>query len=145
MTSIQIHKNGTPITSFTIPVGQGVFTWHFADGYMLTATPLIYGATYTTTPDQGLTAAAVDRMTQALVQWADELLKGVQEDRDFWRQRALALETEVPPPGCGPRMPYSGNSSATMSVIPPKSSSAWPTRPLGSVRRNFSLAPKARV
>jgi hypothetical protein len=39
-------------------------------------------------------------------------------------------------------MPYSGNSSHSISVVPPKSSSAWPMRPLGSVSLNFSVAPK---
>ena len=43
----------------------------------------------------------------------------------------------------GPLKLYSGNSSANITVVPPKSSSACPMRPLGSVSRNFSRAPNA--
>ena len=51
--------------------------------------------------------------------------------------------TGEPPSDCGPRMPMSGNSSASMRVESPILISAWPILPLGSARRDQSVAPNA--
>ena len=48
-------------------------------------------------------------------------------------------------PSFGPVMPSSGNSSDNISVVPLKSTSAWPIRPEGSVSRIFSRAPNVFV
>ena len=45
----------------------------------------------------------------------------------------------------GAVMPYSGNSSESISVFGPKASSTCPMRPLGSTRRNFSSTPNAAL
>ena len=53
------------------------------------------------------------------------------------------MQLVVAPTVSGPARPNSGYSSDSIRVTPPKSSSAWPTRPPGSTSRNFSFAPNA--
>ena len=95
MIAVRIIKNGGLVTSFTIP-DVGMSQWSF-DGYILEATPLTYPAAgqysyVVPTPDA--TAAAVDRMTSVMTSVLDKVMAETQKDRDFWRSRALALETE---------------------------------------------------
>ena len=101
MITLTVLKNGNVVSSYTIP-GPGFHTWMF-DGYTVQAQSQYqaylqqpYSTTYTVPSAGGdaLTSAAVDRMSKTITDLLDVVLAELQKERDFWRSRAQALETE---------------------------------------------------